>query len=180
MSRSGNAHGSHSQRYISIQRCMVTTSQDESHLDALKSMIDSPAGDLDFSLFMKRFREVPSDDVYRKACRYAHVRFPGVYEYSNWLYEDVGKMQRQILLNKAKAGGGDVKMGALVAVNARRLEDVPRLRIGDETWIQSARKGQLQAEMRKALDASRLLEAERDRLLPLSQDASEAGRAGRG
>ena len=114
---------------------MATTSQDESHLDALKSMIDSPAGDLDFSLFMKRFREVPSDDVNRKACRSAHVRFLGVYEYSNWLYEDVGKMQRQILLNEAKAGGGDVKMGALVAVNEPRLEDVPRLRVGDETWI---------------------------------------------
>ncbi|KAK1063240.1 hypothetical protein LTR12_009579 [Friedmanniomyces endolithicus] len=148
-------------------------------LEILKQQIDSPAGNVDFSKGLETIGLPPSLDTYRDATRYAHVRYLKCCESLNRLYGDIRKMRRQALLNKVKAAGSTLRIAELSALKTDRISGLPELKIGDESWIQGVAKGYLQREVAKAVLARRMLDDERDRLLPMSEEAATAERASR-
>ena len=88
-------------------------------------------------------------------------------------------MRRQALLNKAMATGSALRMAELSALKMNRISGLPDLKIGDESWIQGVPKGYLQREVAKAVLARRTLDEERNRLLPMSEEAAAAEQASR-
>ncbi|KAK5110202.1 hypothetical protein LTR62_006198 [Meristemomyces frigidus] len=152
---------------------------EQNHFDLLKAQIDSPAGFVDFGLGLKAFRSPPDDDTYRALVRYAHVRYLRACDYVNWLYGNIRLIRRETLINRAKAAGMAVRMRDLAAIKIERISGIPQLKIGDEAWINEARKGYLQVEISNAVRARVMLEEERERLLPLSEEAAAVERASR-
>ncbi|KAK0344319.1 hypothetical protein LTR91_011930 [Friedmanniomyces endolithicus] len=148
-------------------------------LEILKQQIDSPAGHVDFSKGLKIIGLPPSLDTYRDATRYAHIRYLKCCESLNRLYDDIRRMRRQALLNKAMATGSALRMAELSALKMNRISGLPDLKIGDESWIQGVPKGYLQREVAKAVLARRTLDEERNRLLPMSEEAAAAEQASR-
>ncbi|KAK0948002.1 hypothetical protein LTR29_000526 [Friedmanniomyces endolithicus] len=148
-------------------------------LAILKEQIDSPAGNVDFSKGFKTIGLPPSLDTYRDATRYAHIRYLKCCESLNRLYDDIRKMRRQALLNKVKATGSALRMSELSALKMDKISGLPDLKIGDESWIQGVAKGWLQKEVARAVVARRMLDEERDRLLPISEEAATAEPASR-
>ncbi|KAK1057789.1 hypothetical protein LTR33_013549 [Friedmanniomyces endolithicus] len=128
-------------------------------LEILKQQIDSPAGHFDFSK--------------------AHIRYLKCCECLNRFYDDIRKMRRQALLNKVKATGSALRIAELSALKMDRISGLPDLKIGDESWIQGVPKGYLQREVAKAVLARRMLDDERDRLLPMKEEAAAAEQASR-
>ncbi|TKA83407.1 hypothetical protein B0A55_00340 [Friedmanniomyces simplex] len=148
-------------------------------LEILKQQIDSPAGAVDFSRGLKALGSPPSLDTYRDATRYAHIRYLNCCEYINWLYDNIRKMRRQALLNKVRTEGSTLHIAELAGLKMERISGLPDLKIGDESWIQGVAKGYLQMEVSKSVLARRMLDEERDRLLPLCEQAAKAERASR-
>ncbi|KAK3070055.1 hypothetical protein LTR53_011124 [Teratosphaeriaceae sp. CCFEE 6253] len=152
------------------------------HLEILKEQIDARTGTVDFSIHHKPVYGTPEPEIYRAAVRYAHIRYLNCCEHLNWLYDDIRKMRRQTLLNKARADGTTLQMVELTWVKRgldRRITGVPQLRIGDETWIQGAAKWRLQEEISTAIAARRKVEEERKRFMTMAADAAKAERASR-
>jgi hypothetical protein len=142
--------------------------------EVLKQQIDTSASQVDYSQGFILFGRPPTESTYRAACRYAHVRYIKCCECTNWLYDHIRKMRRQVVINQVKAEGRPLRMSDLKNTKEARASGLPLLRVGDESWINAARKGELQQEINKAVIGRRMMEAERDRLMPLAQEAAKA------
>jgi len=163
-------------------RAVSQAEQDPQHLEILKFQIDTSAGRIDFAKGPKTITGFPSVDVYRAATRYAHVRYLECCDSLHQLYDDIRRSRRQALFSKAKAEGTTLRMVELSWITRgleRRALEIPELRIGDETWIQGAPKGLLQVEIVAAVEARQKVEEERERMMPLKEEATEAWRGDR-
>ncbi|KAK4547999.1 hypothetical protein LTR36_010719 [Oleoguttula mirabilis] len=157
---------------------MSASMQRTTHLDLLKSQID--AGATDFSVFLRELGRPPSDDAYRAGARYAHMRLRERLEYVNWMYDRIDRARQQTLLNTARAEQKLVSVEELAAVKLERISSESlNVRTDVESWVRDAKKGGLQMEIRAVIVARRRVEAERDRLFRLWEDATRAEKANR-
>jgi hypothetical protein len=148
-------------------------------LDHLKRQIASPGGkEIDFSIASNPLKQIPTEATYRAAVLYAHARYLTVYDYCTYIYDRIDYLRLRAAQNM---WGEDAKVTLCERIPRADSETDPKwfLNLDCESWPRTAVKADLQAEIRKAVKARRLMEVERERLYFWWEDASRRERESR-